>query len=72
MVPYVRKSFYKHFLDGVKYLEEDQEVDNRINNTLSIEDELYKQYKKAYKYAMDMTEKETHQAVEGMMHNLNY
>jgi ribonucleoside-triphosphate reductase len=70
MVPYVRKSFYKHFLDGVRYLEDDKEVDSGINNTLSIEDELYKQYEKAYKYAMDMTEKETHQAVEGMFHNL--
>jgi ribonucleoside-triphosphate reductase len=71
MVPYVRKSFYKHFLDGVKYLEDNKDIDNRINNTLSIEDELYKQYEKAYQYAMDMTEKETHQAVEGMFHNLN-
>jgi ribonucleoside-triphosphate reductase len=71
MVPYVRKSFYKHFLDGIKYLENNEENNLYINNTLSIEDELYKQHEKAYKYAMDMTEKETHQAVEGMYHNLN-
>lgn len=28
-------------------------------------------YDKAYQYALDMTVKEVHQAVEGMYHNLN-
>ena len=38
----------------------------------SIEDPEWKAYSyKAYKYAMDMTIKETQQAVEGMYHNLN-
>lgn len=27
--------------------------------------------KRVYKYALDMTERETYQAVEGMYHNLN-
>lgn len=38
---------------------------------LSIDDEKYKKYEKAYKYAMDMTNKEAHQAMESMLHNLN-
>ena len=38
---------------------------------IEITDSKYKQYKDAWKYAMDMTEKEIHQAVEGMYHNLN-
>ena len=72
MVPYVRKSFYKHFKDGLKYCEDETIVfnlDNVVN--VSIEDDVYKCHGKAYKYAMDMTIKEAHQAVEGMYHNLN-
>lgn len=72
MVPYVRKSFYKHFKDGLKYCEDGTIVFN-LNNVknISIEDDVYKCHGKAYKYAMDMTLKEAHQAVEGMFHNLN-
>lgn len=81
MVPYVRKSFYKHLMDGYKYLEGienpkslyGQETSNSFwTQYVDIEDKDLKEcYPKAYKYAMDMTEKETHQAVEGMYHNLN-
>lgn len=71
MVPYVRKSFFKHYKDGVKYLEE-KELDYSFHSLLSIDESDYKVYSpKAYKYAMDMTLKETQQAVEGMFHNLN-
>ena len=38
---------------------------------ISIEDESYKKYKKAWKYALNMTIKETNQAAEGVVHNLN-
>lgn len=72
MVPYVRKSFYKHFKDGLKYCEDETIVFNLDNvKNVSIEDDVYKCHCKAYKYAMDMTLKEAHQAVEGMYHNLN-
>ena len=71
MVPYVRKSFFKHYRDGVQYLEE-KELDYSFQDWLSIEEEDYKVYSpKAYKYAMEQTEKELQQAVEGMYHNLN-
>ena len=83
MVPYVRKSFYKHFLKGLQYCEAkvingmDEELRSKtlskFNNTLPIDSEIYKNpaFARAYKYAMDMTIGETHQAVEGMYHNLN-
>ena len=76
MVPYVRKSFRKHFIDGLKYCVEDfpfeiQEYMYHIPEDASIENEEYKLQPKAYEYALDMTLKETHQAVEGMYHNLN-
>ena len=72
MVPYVRKSFFKHWKEGQKYLENDTNVDDlKFNPDLSIDDEYYKNYNKVYKYALDMTKKELDQAVEGMYHNLN-
>ena len=73
MVPYVRKSFRKHYIDGLKYIEEinDLNLFNHIPEDAGIEDGKYKLYEKAYKYAMDMTEKEVYQAVEGLYHNLN-
>ena len=71
MVPYVRLSFRKHFNDGLKYIcNYDFEYDKRFEKA-SIEDERYKTYPKAYQYALDMTEKELMQAVQGMYHNLN-
>ena len=69
MVPYVRKSFYKHFKDGMKYIENADIVG--YNDQMPLADEKYLIRPKAYKYAMDMTEKELMQAVEGMYHNLN-
>ena len=72
MVPYVRKSFVKHYLDGLKYFGTDtKECDREELFNLSIEDEFYKKEPAAFRYAMDMTEKETQQAAEGMFHNLN-
>ena len=38
---------------------------------MSIEDGKYQNYPYAYNYAIDMTKREVHQAVEGMYHNLN-
>jgi ribonucleoside-triphosphate reductase len=72
MVPYVRKSFWKHYKDGMKYLENEEELTlNCDPKELSIESSGYKTYPKACQYAMDMTTKELKQAVEGMYHNLN-
>ena len=74
MIPYIRKSFYKHYIDGLKYIENVNDYgemsDDDISDT-SIDEDFYKSYTKAYKYAMDMTTKEVYQAVEGLYHNLN-
>ena len=72
MVPYVRKSFVKHYLDGLKYFGADTKEYNKEELfNLSVEDEFYKKEPAAFRYAMDMAEKETQQAAEGMFHNLN-
>ena len=72
MVPYIRLSFYKHFRDGFKYLYTDEEfVEQEHPEDIEIDNQDYKFYAKAYQYAMDMTEKELMQAVQGMYHNLN-
>lgn len=79
MVPYIKKSFVKHYRDGLTYCEDDihREVIEKLSDshkymeTLSIEDTYFKECKKAYRYAIKMTEKETQQAVEAMYHNLN-
>ena len=78
MVPYVRKSFYKHYLDGMKYIEgmDDDWIEMNKNDfnrdNPSIKEPTYFNFNtKAYEYAMDKTEKEVYQAVEGLYHNLN-
>ena len=72
MVPYVRKSFYKHWKDGMKYIEKvDPCCDTADATNLSIHSNGYLEFEKAYQYAMEMTERETMQAVEAMYHNLN-
>lgn len=75
MVPYVRKSFYKHYIDGLKHAEgwgvEPANTPNKPIEKMSIEDPWYApEFDKAYKYATDMTNRELRQAVEGMYHNL--
>jgi len=70
MVPYVRLSFFKHWKDGHKYILNDKEADNLVFLAdKTIDDDYYKDG--AYQYAMDMTQKELTQAVQGMYHNLN-
>ena len=73
MVPYVRKSFYKHFMDAMKYfIRFDEQISlSKFHSDMSIDDYKYKHYKKHYQYALEKTTKEVHQAVEGMYHNLN-
>ena len=80
MVPYVRKSFYKHYVDGLKYIGrlDEEEIAYNLAHDYAfspvekpIDDEVYKQHTEEYDYAMDMTTRELQQAVEGMYHNLN-
>lgn len=88
MVPYVRKSFFKHYRDGMKYLcncdwnlnsyLEDSDtykkiIDIPINDYSAYLNEVDDagDFDKVYQYAMKMTIRETHQAAEGLYHNLN-
>ena len=71
MVPYVRKSFYKHFKDGLKWVNGNEHLGIENIEDFSIENELYTSNRKVYKYALEKTKKELNQAVEGMYHNLN-
>lgn len=72
MVPYVRKSFWKHFKDGLDYIQgEPRPLDDVFDPDLPIDADIYKVATEAYRYAIDMTEREVHQAAEGMFHNLN-
>ena len=74
MVPYVRMSFFKHFKDGMKYIagNEIEKKSRKDLAELSINDVFYTNGSaNVYNYALDMTKKEIHQAVEGMYHNLN-
>ena len=78
MVPYVRKSFAKHFRDGLIFIEGFKEEEfPHWKEWAKIPLDDYDTWtdhgcdKKAYQYAMEMTERETMQAVEAMYHNLN-
>jgi len=82
MVPYVRKSFWKHYRDALKYVENktDKEISDVMENVgetsarsidfFKVDESAEKSYP-AYKYALDKTIQELEQAVEGMYHNLN-
>ena len=74
MVPYVRLSFWKHYWDGMKYIEGEFDIAGHTKEQireLSIDANIYDKDSGAYKYAMDKTIQELEQAVEGMYHNLN-
>lgn len=70
MVPYVRKSFYKHYNELAEFIGADL-IENEDAANLSIDDEIYLKNDKLYNGALKATEKELNQAVEGMYHNLN-
>ena len=80
MVPYVRMSFYKHYMDEMKALDAYgygsglEEKDFPFNPDMGLQD--YENLKGlgfeiVYDRALKRTEKELSQAVQGMYHNLN-
>ena len=81
LTPYVKKSFVKHYRDGLRYLLKwstvklQQEFDDYMIHfdyeNKNITDAWFRQYIEAYEYAMDMLEREGQQAAEGLYHNLN-
>ena len=80
MVPYVRKSFRKHYdhalswVDGATYIKNGKRLDSFFADTKAEEVDIFdSRYlgNKARAYALEMTEREVYQAVEAMYHNLN-
>ena len=80
MVPYIRKSFGKHYKEGLLWISKkplasiDYEIANMLTNITdySISDPEWKAYdSEVNDYALAMTIKDTYQAAEGMYHNLN-
>ena len=74
MVPYVRLSFWKHYWDGIFYIDKEPDAVDMSKDDikeLPIDGKFYNKDCPAYKYAMDKTLDELNQAVEGMYHNLN-
>lgn len=71
MVPYVRKSFYRHYRDGVKFINPSEYYLLDVVTDKCPINEYPDTESNAYKYAVYKTEKEVYQAVEGMYHNLN-
>lgn len=73
MVPYVRKSFAKHYREYIELVEE-HEIDYEFDtcHSWSVDDSEYEAYNyKANKYAIAKTKRELKQAAEGLYHNLN-
>ena len=75
LVPYIKKSFKKHFMKGMRYVERAQEetikkVLERENIDYSNE-EIKKEYLGAYEYAMDLTEESVKQAMQGLEYEIN-
>ncbi|MCI5724588.1 anaerobic ribonucleoside-triphosphate reductase [Fusobacterium sp.] len=76
LVPYIKKTFKKHFLKGLKYIEqlEDSEIE-KIKEKYEIIDienkELKEKYSKTHKYSTDMTEESVKQAMQGLEYEIN-
>ncbi len=79
LAPYVRKSFAKYFLDGLKWVEgidtDKYHYDYREWYDIPLDDvDRWTDHgcdKRAYDFAMEMTMREVHQGAEGLYHNLN-
>lgn len=83
MVPYVRLSFHKNYFDGLRFIDlsSGSELRKKFGSKtplskdeireLPIDSDWYNHSLPAYEYAMEKTNEELTQAVEGMYHNLN-
>lgn len=78
LAPFVKMSFYKHYLDGMKYIMEmddewieRQKADYKRDMPSINNPEYFVLDSKVYKYAMDMLEKEGKQSAQALYHNLN-
>lgn len=83
LVPYVRKTFMKHFFNGYKFLygtevnKEEFLHDTEINYFASddiwenVYDYLMREYNKVFNYAIELTEESVKQAMQGLEYEIN-
>lgn len=77
LAPFVKKSFYKHYADGCKYLgnlssdDLDKIIGYAKDQQLSVDDDYFKQDDTIYQYAIEMLEREGRQSAQSLYHNLN-
>ena len=75
LVPYIKKSFKKHFRKGLKYVERvpQEEVDRVIDggHIEYLNFELKEKYPLAYEYSCDLTRESIKQAMQGLEYEIN-
>ncbi len=72
LAPFVKKSYSKHFKDGLKYVSKaPQNIIDKVPKDLSLNSNITDNYSDAKQYALDMLNKEGKQACQGLYHNLN-
>ncbi len=75
LVPYIKKSFKKHFTKGLKYVERvSEEVSKEVLEKGNIEYsnmELKEKYPLAYEYSCDLTRESVKQAMQGLEYEIN-
>ena len=75
LVPYIIKSFKKHFRKGLKYVErlDDETVEKIIaeGNIEYLNNSLKDRFPSGFNYAADMTEESVKQAMQGLEYEIN-
>lgn len=75
LVPYIKKSFKKHFIKGLQYIEglsKDEALKYKERKDVDIYNEDMKEkFPKAFVFATDMTEESVKQAMQGLEYEIN-
>lgn len=77
LAPFVDKSFYKHYKNGLKYFSDlkaeaiNDWITNAKEHGWGLRHDCFNAYPEAAKYAYDMLEQEGRQAAQSLFHNLN-
>lgn len=75
LVPYIKKSFRKHFSKGLRYVErmDEESIKKYIEeNNIEYSDEKIKtEYLRAFEYACDLTEESVKQSMQGLEYEVN-
>ena len=75
LIPYIQKSFKKHFKKGLKYVGrmEDEEIERYVSaHEIYHSDPVIRaEHPEAFRYASDMTEESVKQAMQGLEYEVN-